>query len=595
MLLIMSADERTGKRTHHPESLEPIERDDIEKFRHLSYELLRYSNRGLLRGDFLPKVSETIMEHSGCDAAEIWVKEGPDKHFRCSVTRSKKMPHGFILVPCPLGEETDSQPRVPDKLSMERLCADIIKGRIDRSRHFVTERGSVWSGDAVGAKDLEESEEALHQVGKMSIPSPYQSIAVIPIWLEEECIGLLQLKSRKKGFFSPQDIDFYEEISLVLGVALSHQYTQIELRERIKEITCLYGIARVMAQPGASFAEIIQGIADLLPPAWLYPEITCAQIVLNGQSYKTKGFSESPYRQVSDVVVNKEKVGFVEVVYLEKKLTLDEGPFLIEERSLIDSVAREVSIFYERTKAEADKALLQEQLRHADRLATIGQLAAGVAHELNEPLGNILGFAQLAKKSPALSDQVVKDLQNIETASLNAREIIKKLMTFARQLPPRKAPVNLNDVVTEGIYFFEARCVKAGIQLVLRLADDMPRITADPGQINQVLVNLVVNAIQAMPQGGMLTVETRVRGDSVCLSVEDTGAGMTEELKDQIFLPFFTTKDINEGTGLGLAVVHGIVTSHGGRIAVETEIGVGTRFSIYLPLTYPERLEERGK
>jgi signal transduction histidine kinase len=289
--------------------------------------------------------------------------------------------------------------------------------------------------------------------------------------------------------------------------------------------------------------------------------------------------------------VNDEKVGFVEVAYLKKKLTMDEGPFLSEERSLIESVAREVAIFHQRTKAEEEKRSLQDQLRHADRLATIGQLAAGVAHELNEPLGNVLGFAQLAKKAPHLPDQVKKDLTSIESASLHAREIIRKLMTFSRQLPPHKAPVNLNELVEDGLYFFEARCQKAGIELVLDLAGDLPAITIDPGQMNQVLVNLVVNAIQAMPKGGRLILQTRLEEDRFCLNVEDTGEGMGEELKNQIFLPFFTTKDIHEGTGLGLAVVHGIVTSHGGEIRVDTEKGKGTRFQIRLPLETPDKIQ----
>jgi signal transduction histidine kinase len=546
-----------------------------------------------LRKDFLPKVSERIKEHSGCDATELWVKEGPEKHFRCSVTGSKKMPFGFILVPCALGEETALPPDDASELGIERVCCGVIKGAVDDLRPHVTERSSFWIGDTSKALDVENSVERPSPSRSLHLPGPYKDIAIIAIRLDEACIGLLQLKSRMKNFFSVHDIRFYEDISTVLGVALSHQYAQIELRERIKEITCLYGIARVVAQPEASFDEIIQGIVELLPPAWLYPEITCARIQLNGQSYVTQGFRESRCRQVSDIVVNNEKVGFVEVVYLEKRLTLDEGPFLAEERSLIDSVAREVAIFYERAKAEDEKASLEDQLRHADRLATIGQLAAGVAHELNEPLGNILGFAQLAKKSPDLPPQVAQDLKNIESASLTAREIIKKLMTFARQLPPKRMLVNLNDVVNDGLYFFEARCVKAGVQLVRRLAADLTKITVDPGQINQVLVNLVVNAIQAMPQGGTLTVETWATDEDVCLRGEDTGAGMTEEVTDKIFLPFFTTKDIDEGTGLGLAVVHGIVTSHGGKIVIKTEPGEGTQFQIHLPLTRPRRAGEK--
>lgn len=562
----------------------------FERFRRLSYELLKFSTQGLLRKDFLPKISETIREHSGCDAVELWVKEGSDKHFRCSVTHSNRMPFGFILVPCPLGEETDPPIDGPDIFRMERLCCDIVNGTVDSTHVRVTERGSCWIGSVAGEDREHLTTPDPAPTGPVS--SYYHSIVIFPIRLEQECIGILQLKSRRKGFFPLREIAFFEDITTVLGVAVSHQYTQIELRERIKEITCLYGIARVIAQPEASFDEIIQGIVNLLPPAWLYPEITCAQIVLDGRSYATPGFREGPYQQVSDIIVGRKKVGCVMVLYLEKKLTLDEGPFMVEERSLIDSVAREVAIFYERSRAEAERKSLQEQLRHADRLATIGELAAGVAHELNEPLGNILGFAQLAQKTPGLTSQVAKDLKNIETASLNAREIIKKLMTFARQLPPRKIPVDLNSMIGDSISFFEARCAKSDIRLVRRFAEGLPEITLDPGQINQVFVNLVVNAMQAMPEGGTLTIETRERGHGIAISVEDTGVGIAKELQKQIFLPFFTTKDINEGTGLGLAVVHGIVTSHGGSISVESEAGTGARFQIWLPLVQPSRNTE---
>jgi signal transduction histidine kinase len=565
--------------------------NSIELFRQLSKELLKCSTQGLSREDFLQGASERIMKFSRSDSIEMWAKESSHKHFRCSTACSKEVPSAFTLVPSPLGDETALPPADKSDLALERLCCNVIKGSVDASHPCVTRRGSFWTCEAFEAPGSDEAAGQTSELSTAMLSGSYKSIVLVPIRLEKECVGLLQLKSKKRGFFSALDLALYEDISETLGIALSHQYAQIELRERIKEITCLYGIARVVAQGEASFDEIAQAIADLLPPAWLHPEVACARIVLNGRSYVTKGFRETPYQQVSDVVVDDEKVGFVQVVYLEGKLTLDEGPFLEEERSLIDSVAREVAVFYERAKAEEEKAFLQNQLRHADRLATIGQLAAGVAHELNEPLGNILGFAQLAMRIEDTPAQVEKDLRSIESASLHAREIIKKLMAFARQLPQKKVPVNLNDIVNEGIYFFEARCGKAGIELVRRLATDLPEITVDPGQMNQALVNLVVNAIQAMPKGGTLTVETHVAEGELCLAVEDTGIGMSEEIKRQIFLPFFTTKDVNEGTGLGLAVVHGIVASHNGKITVETEEGRGTQFVIRLPVVNSEQVQ----
>jgi signal transduction histidine kinase len=392
------------------------------------------------------------------------------------------------------------------------------------------------------------------------------------------------LKSASQDFFTKKDAQFYESIVQTLGIALIHRRAQVELRERIKELTCLYGIAKLVEQADISLKEILQGIVELLPSAWLYPEIASARIILDGRSYTTSHFREGVQRQLTEINVDGEERGAVEVAYSIEKPELDEGPFLKEERNLIDTVAREVALIIERKKTEEDKERLQEQLRHADRLATIGQLSAGVAHELNEPIGGILGFAQLIQKNSELPEQVKQDLEKIMKASLHAREVVKKLMLFARQVPPQKTPVNLNQVVEESLYFLESRCAKEGIKVVRLLSSNLPEVTADPAQMTQVLVNIAVNAIQAMPNGGKLTIQTKSSDKFVSLIVKDTGVGMGEDVMKQMFLPFFTTKDIGKGTGLGLSVVHGIVTSHGGSIKVDSKVGQGTTFEIQLPI-----------
>jgi signal transduction histidine kinase len=167
-------------------------------------------------------------------------------------------------------------------------------------------------------------------------------------------------------------------------------------------------------------------------------------------------------------------------------------------------------------------------------------------------------------------------------------------MLFARQVPPNKTSVNLNQIVEEGLYFFEARCASAGIKLIRKTTSDLPLITGDQSQLNQVLVNLVVNSIQAMPDGGKLTILTISSPDHVSLIVEDTGSGMSEEVLNKIFIPFFTTKEINEGTGLGLAVVHGIITSHKGKIKVDSILKKGTRFEIQFPILLKKSKKERN-
>ena len=252
-----------------------------------------------------------------------------------------------------------------------------------------------------------------------------------------------------------------------------------------------------MGPPDAAFQHIV----ELIPPAWQYPEITSARIVLDGKRYETPGFEEGCQRQTSEVIVDAKHRGAVDVVYREARPPLDEGPFLQDERSLLDAIARQIAIIVEHQQAEEERARLQKQLMHADRLATIGQLAAGVAHELNEPLSSILGFAQLLRRDPAVPEGGRQDIQKIVTASLHAREIIKKLLLFARQTPTFKGPVNLNHVILGAIDLFKHQFEKEGIELVCVLFPEMPVLAADAGQLTQVLVNLVVNAVQAMPDG----------------------------------------------------------------------------------------------
>jgi signal transduction histidine kinase len=354
------------------------------------------------------------------------------------------------------------------------------------------------------------------------------------------------------------------------------------LSERVKELTCLYGVANVARRDGAALDEQLAAIADLLPAGWQYPEIAMARVVVDGVAHPD-GPWMGTHLLAAPVRVRGQARGAVEVGYTEERPGFEEGAFLPEERSLIHEIALQVGLMLEAREAREDRERLQEQLRHADRLATIGQLAAGAAHELNEPLAGVLGFAQLIRRTPDLPLQARVDLEKIVNAALYAREVVRKLLFFARQVPTRKERMDLNATVRDGLYFLELRCERDGIRVERRLAPDLSPILADPTQVNQVLVNLVVNAIQAMPKGGVLTLTTRVDAGHVCLSVEDTGPGMDEDTRRHAFEPFYTTKPVGQGTGLGLAVAHGIVTAHGGALTVESEPGRGARFEVRLP------------
>ena len=560
---------------------------DYEDLRNLSHQILLLALRGLLRIDFLNEASKILIEFSGCDSVEMWLKER-GKYYRSEVTRLKKRPFRFEIMLVTKDEKGNFIPRLKRNSILERLCLNIILRQYDSALPFFTDNGSFWTND------VEKSFAALFKKrretasGKSILKEHYRSLVVIPVSVEDENIGLLLLKVKSPDFFMEKDVRFYEGVVQTLGIALIHRRAQVELRERVKELTCLYGIAKLAERADLSLEEILQGIVGLLPSAWLYPEITSARIILDRHSYSTGRFQKSVQRQTANIVVDGDERGVVEVIYSEKKPELDEGPFLKEERNLIDTVAREIALIIERRQTESDKERLQEQLRHADRLATIGQLSAGVAHELNEPIGSILGFAQLVQKYPELSEQVRQDIEKIMKASLHAREVVKKLMLFARQMPPQKTQVNLNQIVEESLYFLESRSSKEGIKVIRSLSPDLPEVTADPAQMTQVFVNIAVNAIQAMPNGGKLTIKTDSSDKFVSLIVEDTGIGMEEGIIKQIFLPFFSTKDVGQGTGLGLPVVHGIVTSHGGSVNVTSDVGRGTQFEIQLPIAEPD-------
>lgn len=232
---------------------------------------------------------------------------------------------------------------------------------------------------------------------------------------------------------------------------------------------------------------------------------------------------------------------------------------------------------------EREKAELQKQLMGSDKLATIGKLAAGMAHEINEPLNAVLGFAELIKKDKAISVTSLNDLEKIIEASLHARKIIKEVLIFSRQADTQKEIVSLNKIIEEGLYLFERQCAINNIEVVYELSEELPFIEGDSSQIQQVLVNIVLNAMNSMPGGGRLVVKTYATGDKVFLVVKDNGIGMSETTKKRAFDPFFTTRSAQEGTGLGLSVVYGIVSMHNGKIKVDSELGKGSRFEIMFP------------
>jgi signal transduction histidine kinase len=539
-----------------------------------SRQILVLTTRGLSTTSYFREALGLILDHSRGRSSEICLKEGEEhRHFSAFWTEAG---------------EVDLQLDRPRRISSEASCVLTIWNMIREvvAKSQPSSAGAFWARDGQA-----EVRRILGSSSSVALPAldlgeEEASLAIVPIrGGSGEELGLLRVTGSPEHRFESADVERIEAMTDAMGLGILNLRIQSALQERVKELACLYDITKLVENPDKSLDENLQSIAELLPPAWQYPEIASARIVLDGKHFATSESSDICHTMRSDIVIEGRRRGVVEVCYTQEMPTLDEGPFLREERSLLDAIAKQVALIIERKEAEESQEKLEDQLRHADRLATIGQLAAGVAHELNEPLSNILGFAQLAAKHEGITSEVLEDLDKIVSASLYSREVIKKLMLFSRQTPPVKTIIDLNAVLEESLALLEGRCIKLGIEITRSLESDLPPITADAGQINQVIVNLIVNAIHAMPDGGKLGIRTAGTEGDVVLGVMDTGTGMKAEVLEKIFLPFYTTKDVNEGTGLGLAVVNGIVTSHGGFIRVDSTPGKGSTFEVHLPLS----------
>ena len=225
----------------------------------------------------------------------------------------------------------------------------------------------------------------------------------------------------------------------------------------------------------------------------------------------------------------------------------------------------------------------EEQLRETERLAELGTLASGLAHEIGTPMNVIQGRAEYMMERSS-DEPTKKGLQTIVTQVERITKLMTQLMAFARRSPPKRQALNLRHTIHETLEFFRERFTQHRTVMELACDEDCPPVLADPNQMSQVLINLIVNAIHAMPDGGTLRLGLTATNGRAELTVADTGKGIAKEHMTRIFEAFFTTKEKGKGTGLGLSVVKGVIDEHGGSIAVESEPGRGTTFTIHLPL-----------
>ncbi len=320
------------------------------RFRDLLHRLFSMANQGFLRLEFLQMASGSILEFLACDVLEVRLEEG-GKVYRC---RGEVEEGGFRLA-------CDLVPPDPEPAQLaDRIMASVLGGQFLAASPFSTRGGSFWTSDSARPVLLRESGRLDAEAHSVVIGGRYRSLAFVPVPVDERIRGVLFLGSLKADHFTRNDVQYFEGVGETLGVAVAFQAAQWALRERVKELDCLYGIAQVSQQDGRSLDARLQDIVELLPPAWQYPEFTSARILLDGRAFQTPGFRETPWAQEAGLLVAGRLRGAVQVCYARDLPAFDEGPFLLEERSLIEEVAHQVGLLVNR----GEDALAMAKLFH---------------------------------------------------------------------------------------------------------------------------------------------------------------------------------------------------------------------------------------
>ncbi len=257
-----------------------------------------------------------------------------------------------------------------------------------------------------------------------------------------------------------------------------------------------------------------------------------------------------------------------------------------DEKGAITGMLRSGEDITERRKAEREKKEMESKARLTSHLASIGEMASGVAHEINNPLTGVIGYSQLLMNEN-LPENIREDIRVIHDGAQRVSEIVRKLLSFARQNKAERTLVNINEMLENTLSLMAYELRTNNIQVTTRLAPALPLTMADGGQIQQVFINIARNALLEMKRSrgeGKLVIETAQRQKNIVISFQDNGPGIEEANLNKIFDPFFTTREIGEGTGLGLSVCHGIISEHGGSIGVKSTHGEGAKFTVYLPI-----------
>jgi two-component system, cell cycle sensor histidine kinase and response regulator CckA len=437
--------------------------------------------------------------------------------------------------------------------------------------------------------------------------SGFRSMISVPLISKDQIIGMLHLRSRKPNAYTAADVRHAEKVGHQIAGAIASAQLFAERTEAEKALRESEQRYRALAESAQDFIFIVdrdgkcQYVNRFGALLFGYPQ---EEII--GKNIQTL-LPENSHRLLQHIREVLDSGTSLKVdaktVFPHRELWLDTQIIpLRNEQGQVTSVLGVSRDITERKRAEEEMAALQEQLRQSQKMEAVGRLAGGIAHDFNNILTVIRGYSELSLLELKEGDVLKSNIVEIQKAAGRASELTRQLLAFSRRQIMEMKVFNLN-VLMKDLDKMLRRIIGEDIDLLTLLSPDLGSVKADPGQVEQAILNLAVNARDSMPRGGKLIIETAnadlddaytrthmgvTPGHYVTFSISDTGCGMTPEVRERVFEPFFTTKD--HGTGLGLSMVYGIIKQIGGNIWLYSEPGQGTTFKIYLP-----RVEETGE
>ncbi len=435
--------------------------------------------------------------------------------------------------------------------------------------------------------------------------------------------NLFMEKAEKEGYVKDMEVEFKrkdgEKITVLLtaypirsdqGVIVGYEGINLDITERKR-------IEEELRETNAFFRNLIESSVDGIIATDMKGNIfifnkgaetitghTAEEVI--GKIHVTELYPKGMANEVMKKLRSPDYGGVGKLTPLQ--LTVmnkagDQIPIQLSAALIFDRTGKEIAsvgIFTDlRPRLNMERKLQEThlQLVNSEKMASLGKLAAGIAHEINNPLGGILIYSSLLMEELPEEDPKKQDLARVVQEAGRCKEIVRSLLEFARQTEPKMEPVDINRAITDGLFFLENQALFHNIRIVKNLDSSLPYAMGNAGQLKQVFMNILINAAEAMHGNGDLTITTYPALDrnSILMKFTDTGEGIPEENLSRIFEPFFTTKDVGKGTGLGLSTSYGIIESHGGKIGVKSKVSEGTAFTVELPVYLEGKTESEQR